>query len=63
MAIKIAYFIERNKSKTAEVNSLPKRNRKTPERFMDMVFIPGSNNKKTAGRRPIDPYDRQYNGW
>lgn len=34
-----------------------KRSRKNPKRFHDEVFIKGSNNKHTAGRK-IDPYER-----
>lgn len=59
VSVKILYFMNRVNT----TRQLPKRTRNAPERFSELSFIPGGNNKQTKGRRPIDPYDRAYSGW
>ena len=56
-------LIDRLKYKPPIATSRPKRERKPVERFSEMSFIKGANNAYTQGRIPIDPYDRQYNGY
>jgi hypothetical protein len=62
MRKRVTIFLFTAKPSTVAKKSYPKRERKPVERFCDLTFSKGANNKFTAGRRPIDPYDRMYMG-